>query len=185
MPEIKLLVVVWVILGALLLAAWLVAGVRFYSRFRGKRLVVCPENKETAAVEVDALRGAMRAVKRPVELRLNQCSRWPERQDCGQDCLSQVQADPENCLVWNIVAKWYEGQECAYCHKPFGHLEWHDHRPALMDAARKTVQWHEVAAECLPDVLATHLPVCWDCHIAETFRREHPELVTDRNRRAS
>jgi hypothetical protein len=30
------------------------------------------------------------------------------------------------------------------------------------------------------NVLATHVPVCWDCRVAKTFRREHPELLTDR-----
>ena len=28
-------------------------------------------------------------------------------------------------------------------------------------------------------------PVCWNCHIAESFRREHPDLVTDRDNRAT
>jgi hypothetical protein len=32
----------------------------------------------------------------------------------------------------------------------------------------------------LQETFATHQPVCWDCHIAQTFRREHAELVTDR-----
>ena len=27
--------------------------------------------------------------------------------------------------------------------------------------------------------LATHRAVCFDCSVAETFRREHPELVLD------
>ena len=34
--------------------------------------------------------------------------------------------------------------------------------------------------EKLQEVLATHWPVCWNCHVAETFRREHPELVAHR-----
>jgi hypothetical protein len=33
------------------------------------------------------------------------------------------------------------------------------------------------------DVLATHRPVCWNCAVAEGFRRAHPELVTDRQAR--
>jgi hypothetical protein len=37
-----------------------------------------------------------------------------------------------------------------------------------------------VAAENLPEIFATHLPMCWSCHIAQTFRREHPEMVIDR-----
>ena len=42
------------------------------------------------------------------------------------------------------------------------------------------VSWDSFRAEQVVDVLATHRPVCWDCRVAETFRREHPELVTDR-----
>ncbi len=42
------------------------------------------------------------------------------------------------------------------------------------------VAWHAFRPEEVLDVLATHKPVCWDCRVAESFRREHPELVTDR-----
>jgi hypothetical protein len=34
--------------------------------------------------------------------------------------------------------------------------------------------------EQIPDVLSDHKPVCWDCDVAERFRRRHPELVTER-----
>ena len=37
-----------------------------------------------------------------------------------------------------------------------------------------------MCGEQLPEIFATHQPVCWNCHIAESFRRLHPELVTDR-----
>jgi hypothetical protein len=43
-----------------------------------------------------------------------------------------------------------------------------------------TVSWDDVPPEKLADVFQTYQPVCWSCHIAETFRRDHPELVTDR-----
>ena len=55
------------------------------------------------------------------------------------------------------------------------------HRPGLLGPDQKTVEWRDVAPEVVPGALETHKPVCWDCHIAETFRREHPGLVTDRN----
>jgi hypothetical protein len=29
-------------------------------------------------------------------------------------------------------------------------------------------------------VLETHLPVCWDCYIAQSFVREHPDQVVYR-----
>ena len=35
--------------------------------------------------------------------------------------------------------------------------------------------------EKLPAIPAVYRPVCWTCHVGETFRREHPELVVDRN----
>jgi hypothetical protein len=94
--------------------------------------------------------------------------------------LAQIEEAPKACLVWTIINRWYQGQECAYCHKPFGEIHWHDHPPALVNIDQRTVQWNEIAAENLQEALGTHRPVCWSCHIAETFRREHPELVVDR-----
>jgi hypothetical protein len=41
-----------------------------------------------------------------------------------------------------------------------------------MNADRGSVEWREIRPEKLYDVLATHMPICWNCHIAETFRRE-------------
>lgn len=159
-------------------------GISAYRKYRGERLVICPETKKPAAVEVAAGRHAVDALIDHGHLRLKDCSRWPERKDCGQDCLAQVEASPEDCLVWNLVNRWYEGKECVLCRCPFEHLHWHDHPPALMDAERRTVTWNSIPAEQLPEVFATHWPVCWDCHVAETFRREHAELVVDRPTRA-
>ena len=170
-------------LGAVAAAALLYRGavaLRVYLKYRGDRLVVCPETRKPAAVEVAAGRAAAGGAAGRLKLRLSDCSRWPEREDCGQDCLSQVEADPANCLVWNIVNAWYAGKNCTLCGKPFGTINWHDHRPALLDIERKTVQWIDVPPEHLPEVFATHWPVCWDCHIAESFRRRHPELITER-----
>lgn len=158
---------------------------RVYWRFSGKRLVTCPETHEPAAVAVAAGRVAATAATGTPHLRLRECSRWPERENCGQECLRQIEADPENCLVWNIVNAWYADKACVYCQTPFGKINWHDHRPAVLDTNGKTVQWTQVSPEKLPAVFATHWPVCWDCHIAESFRREFPELVTDRPEHAS
>jgi hypothetical protein len=165
--------------AALLLFA-LGRALRAYLKFRGQRIVSCPETHEAAAVRVAARDAALQAVVRRDELMLKECSRWPEKEMCGQECLAQIEEAPKACLVSTIVNRWYQGKECAYCHKPFGELHWDDHRPALVDAERKTVQWSEIPVEKLQEVMRTHLPVCWNCHIAETFRREHPELVVDR-----
>ncbi|MGC1414107.1 MAG: hypothetical protein WA817_02410 [Candidatus Acidiferrum sp.] len=151
-----------------------------YLKFRGERIVSCPETHEAAAVRVAAGDAALKATVGREELALKECSRWPEREKCGQWCLAEIEEAPKACLVSTIVQRWYEGKECAYCHKPFGELHWDSHKPALVDAELKTVQWNEIPAEKLQETMRTHLPVCWDCHIAETFRREHPEMVVDR-----
>lgn len=158
----------------------LVAGVQTYRRYRGKMLITCPENKCPAAVEVAAGSAAVETVLHKPHLHLSMCTRWPEKEGCGQECLGQIEKSPQDCLVWNIVHNWYAGKACAYCGKAFSHMEWHDRRPALMNLERKTVQWSELPAERLPEVLETHLPVCWTCHVSESFRREHPEMVVER-----
>ena len=171
-----------------LIAAIVVLGVFFlllssaaavYLKFRGTRLVSCPETKEPAAVEVDAKYAAFTAPTGE-RLRLKDCSRWPESQDCGQHCLGQIVLAPEDCLVRNILMKWYEGRNCVFCGKTLGEIDWLHHKPALMSRERVTLEWNEIPAEKVPAVLQTHMPVCWDCHIAKTFRRSYPGLVVDR-----
>jgi hypothetical protein len=157
-----------------------VPGVQAYFRLRGQRLVTCPETKAPAAVAVSAKEAALGAFVNEPTLRLQECSRWPERENCGQECLQQVEADSQSCLVWNIVAQWYEGKKCVFCQKPFGPLHHIDHVPALLGPDFRTCEWKDMAPQDLPNVLSTHQPVCWNCHVAETFRRLHPRLVTDR-----
>ncbi len=86
-------VVVLAILAAYLLQR-VIRGIRVYFRFRGTRLVTCPETHEAAMVEVDAKSMGMQAILGSPCLRLSECSRWPMREDCGQDCLRQIEARP-------------------------------------------------------------------------------------------
>ena len=158
-------------------------ALRAYLRYRGKGVVICPETRKPVSVQVDARRAALAATEGAVELRLKDCSRWPERAGCGQDCVRQIELAPENCMVRMMMAKWYEGKACVYCGRAFAPLNWTDHQPALLNLDRKTVEWGEIAPEELYDALTTHLPVCWNCHVAETFRREHPDLVVERPRK--
>ncbi len=158
-----------------------VRGLRAYWRARGKRLITCPETHCAAAVELDAKGAGLKAFRGGSFLCLQDCSRWPEKKDCAQDCLTEVKTLEEGCLVRNIVAKWYQGRACVYCHKAVDTVaEWTGHMPALLAPDGKTATWGDVPPEKLPEIFATHKPVCWSCHIAEAFRHEHPELVTDR-----
>jgi hypothetical protein len=157
-----------------------IPAIRAYFEYRGKRLVACPETYKPEAVDVAAREAAVAAFLSEPTLRLKECSRWPERQDCGQECLQQIEADPVNCLVWNIVSQWYAGKTCAFCHKPIGPLHRLDHAPALLGPDFKTAEWKDFRPEQLPEVLSTYRPVCWNCHVAQSFRALHPELVVDR-----
>lgn len=153
---------------------------RGYLHYRGQRIVTCPETQQPAGVRLAATKIAAESIMGEPRLELSHCTRWPEKQGCAQECLSQIQESNESCLVANIVNKWYAGKSCVYCQRPFTAIQWHEHPPALVDEKGKTVLWNEVSLEKLHATMATYLPVCWSCHIAETFRREHPELVTDR-----
>ncbi len=168
--------------GALLAAG---AGWRFgrtWRRYHGRRLVTCPENQRAAGVTVDARHAAATAFGEKPDLRLSSCSRWPEKADCGQPCLSQIAAAPEDCLVRNILVHWYQGKNCAWCHRPVGAIHAAEAQPALLLAGRVSVEWQEVPAEQLTETLATAQPLCFACHMANKMTREHPELVIDRSR---
>jgi hypothetical protein len=175
----------YIFLASMIVAAvFLLVGLRralqVYLKFRGKRLVSCPETHRPAAMRVAAGTVALEAAVHQDQLKLSECSRWPERKDCPQECLAQIEEAPKACLEWTAINQWYQGQQCVYCHKPFGEIHWHDHPAGLQDSERKTFEWSEIPAEKLQEALATHWPVCWSCHMAETFQREHPELVVNR-----
>ena len=174
------IIIAVLVIGAALFLVRAVPAVRAYFNFRGKRLVTCPETHKPEAVDVNAREAALGTFFVEPTLRLRECSRWPERENCGQDCLKQIEADPENCLVWNIVSKWYEGKKCVFCQKPIASLRHLDHAPALLGPDFQTREWKGIRPEQLPEIFSTHQPVCWNCHVSETFRRLHPELVTDR-----
>jgi hypothetical protein len=166
---------VLLVFGRRLAVAWM--------KYRGTRVVVCPENREMVAVHVDAKHAAATAPQGRPELRLEACTRWPGKAGCGQECLGQIESAPEACLLRNILADWYQGKSCGFCGRSFHTIHWHDHEPGLLAMDGRVVSWDAFRAEEVLDVLATHKPVCWDCRVAETFRREHPELVTERPQR--
>jgi len=183
-------VITWVVLavvalGVLSLVVALGPALRVYWTYRGTRIITCPETKRAAAVEVDAKRAARTLFRGRTSLRLCDCSRWPERAGCGQECLSQIENAPEGCLLRSILAKWYKGKGCVICCKPIPDFDWVDldwleHRPGLLAHDGTPRAWEDFRPEELAEALETHWPICWDCQLIESFRRQHPELVTDR-----
>lgn len=174
-----MMIVLVLVLTLALLTILLWRPVKAYFGYRGQRLVTCPDNHAPAAVRVDAGQAALRALV-PGDHLLQDCSRWPEKGDCGQECLCEVEAGGNGTRVSEIVAKWYEGKSCTLCGTPIDHLNWSDNRAALIDAEGVTRRWDSARPEELPGIFETNQPVCWSCHIAENFRRRYPDLVTQR-----
>ncbi|HEU4479300.1 MAG TPA: hypothetical protein VFR80_12345 [Pyrinomonadaceae bacterium] len=156
---------------------WLV---RASSKYRSSRTVACPETGRPALVEIDALHASLTSLVGRPDIRLESCSRWPMKNQCGQECLANLDVAPGECLVSGVLMRWYRGKNCAYCGKPAEELHWIDHKPALETPAGQLMESSEVPVDKLPLVLKSHLPVCWDCYIAQTFRQNHPELVVFR-----
>lgn len=168
-------------LVALVLAAVAARYAFLYTRLKGKRVLTCPETGESVGADLDAGHAAATSILggKPA-LSLTDCTRWPERAGCDQACLHQLEGAPDSCKLQSLLSEWYRGQKCTFCRTPFGEINWVDHKPALLAPDLRTIEWKDVRPEMVDLVLTTHEAVCWNCHIAESFRREHPELVTDR-----
>jgi hypothetical protein len=106
-----------VLLGLSMIPAAILA-VRAYLKYRGTHLITCPETCEPAAVRVNKGHAAATTFVGGPELRLESCTRWPEKQHCGQGCLAQVEAAPAEWLVRNILVHWYDDASCAICGQP-------------------------------------------------------------------
>jgi len=153
---------------------------RSLSKYRGSRIVTCPETGRSAIVEVDAFHASITSIAGLPDIRLEDCSRWPIKRQCGQECLMELDVAPAECLVSGVLMRWYQRKKCVYCSHGFEELHWIDHRPALQSPAGTLVSWKEVPLTDLSQVLETHLPVCWNCYIAQEFRLDHPDLVVHR-----
>ena len=173
------------LIAILLIAVALWFGIRWLvrssSRYRGSRIVTCPETQEPTIVEVDSLHATLTSAVGVPDIRLQNCSRWPMNEQCGQECLIDLDIAPDECLVNGVLMRWYRDKKCVYCGNRFAEVHWTDHRPALRSPEGKLVSWKDVKLDKLQDVLETHSPVCWDCYIAQTFRLEHPDLVVLRS----
>lgn len=138
-----MLLLLWLVLFLLLVSSLLVGGSLWrraiLQRYSGGRPVICPENHQSAVVSIDARQAASTVMDGSPALRLSECSRWPDRIQCNQACLSQaVAAEPYNEVnrpvrkqIYHLpvflgaFAAWYVG------------MLWHSHylfRARWMDA---------------------------------------------------
>jgi hypothetical protein len=169
----------------LVVVAYAVVALTAYMRMRGTRIVTCPETERPAAVTVDAAHAALGAMREHADIKLATCSRWPEREGCAQACAAQIEVSPRHTLAFEVLKDWYAGKSCAICRRTIPPLEHMGPKPGLLSLSspsREVLSWEEIPAQNLPALLQTHLAVCSHCQIAESFRRQYPELVIDRPR---
>lgn len=172
-----LIVVILIAIAAFFGVRWFI---RANAKYAGTKIVTCPETHRPASVEVDALHAALTAAVGATDIRLQHCSRWPINENCGQECLVNLDVAPEECLVSGVLMKWYRGKKCLYCGVTFEGLDWTDHKPALQSPAGGLLRWNKIAMSDLSTVLDTYRPVCWNCYVAQSFIAEHPDLVVYR-----
>ncbi len=95
------LILAVVIATAVCLATFLLVRMSFeFFRFRGPHNLLCPDTGDFAIVRIGALHAAVSSLLGEPDLRVRDCSRWPEHQGCRQECLrlaalSKVLADAE------------------------------------------------------------------------------------------
>jgi hypothetical protein len=109
------------------------------------------------------------------------CANWCERSDCGSGCFASLGGAPEGCLLHLRLAAWYRNRSCSLCGNPFqDDVQAWDRRPAFLSPDLAARTWDSVHPQELAHVLATHMPICWDCEVLEWLYRNHPELIVER-----
>ena len=89
MASLLTLVALIVAVGALYVVAPVVADA--YRRFRGPRTVTCPETHAATEIELDATHAAASAAFGKRDLQVTRCARWPEHEQCGQQCVAEIE----------------------------------------------------------------------------------------------
>lgn len=144
--------------------------------FRRQFVVTCPEDRHQAGVIVDAVHAAVTAWRGRPSLRLSGCSRWPERGGCEQMCLAEIRRAPQNCLVRDILAKWYDEKYCVRCGRPVGEAYWGAEKPALLTHG-VVEQCDQIPGPQLLATLGTAQPVCFDCYAEERMKQNFARAV--------
>jgi hypothetical protein len=170
------------ILLAIVLAVYAIIAIRTWVRFRGARVVTCPETRQPAGVAVDIGHAMVSAVWERADVRIGRCSRWPEREGCDEACVAQIEASLDGTRAKTIAARFFKGRRCAICQSRIAPRSSSARQPGFLNpVTREAVAWIHVPPQNLPDVLASRHALCADCTLAESARQ--PLAVTYRRAR--
>ena len=170
------------LVGAIVLLALPIGfSLKSYFRNRGRKTVICPENREPVTVEMDSKYALQTALRGQEHERLQSCSRWPDKEDCGQECLAQIDPTPEN--LERLLQKWYQGKTCAICARALTPADWRRSRLALLNEKQKLFELRHMHLDELPSALDQMVPLCWNCHQEERARQAEPPRLLKGDRR--
>lgn len=81
---------VFILATALILLMPALWAREIHHAYSGPRAVTCPETKRQVSVTIDAAHAAVTGLRGTPEFRLSDCTRWPARIRCGQECLPEA-----------------------------------------------------------------------------------------------
>ncbi|MBI3015125.1 MAG: hypothetical protein HYY65_08730 [Candidatus Tectomicrobia bacterium] len=61
--------------------------IEVFLRFRARRMLRCPQTGTDAEVQLDARKAALTSAFGPEKTQVQDCSLWPEKEGCQQDCV--------------------------------------------------------------------------------------------------
>lgn len=147
------------------LMACVVLMLKAHQYFSRKARVLCPETRNPAAVRLDTAHAVQTFFTNVEELRIRDCERWPERADCQQDCLLQVDAKP--VILERTLAKFYEGKACARCNTALTRNDWEHGSFAMVNENNVYIPAAQIPLNRMPMALDGYRPLCRICHQAE------------------
>jgi hypothetical protein len=167
--------------AALVTGPPLAMSLQNYYRNRGRQSAICPENGEAVNVELDNNYAFWTAWRGQEHTRLQSCTRWPEKGDCGQECLAQIDPTPEN--LERLMLGWYKGKTCGICTRDIQPSDWRGGRLGWLDGEYELVELRQIDLKQLQFALQRMRPLCWTCHREERVRQAVPprELKGDRH----
>ena len=99
-------VAAWLVVAICVWQLWYVARAwRTWRRYRGDRIVMCPETGLSARVRLDAAHASTTALfAGNAATRVERCSRWPGRECCDQSCLPEARR-PDSASILIAMQK--------------------------------------------------------------------------------
>jgi hypothetical protein len=176
-------IVIFFIGAGVLVGLPLVSTLQTYLKNRGRRPVVCPDDHTRAGVEVDRKFTLHAAMHGKEQMRVKTCSHWPENGNCGQECLVQVEATPEN--IDRLLTRWFDGKPCNVCRRPLTPADWRFGRVGFLNEQSKLVELQQIDLDNFGTVAEPTRPLCWTCHQQEKQRQAQPVHIGVQNRQTA